>query len=735
MVGSSREKRHDAFRRRSVSDEPRLHPLEPGNGKAQLIPDEDLFPVTSAPILGFPYEQEEYSPPFDSGRYHDEHPLFDSGRHHRTYEEEDSPPFNGNRIYQRTEVSVEIHREPSNGSGSSKGDLAMCSRTASPPKLLETCTRAQSRTRHSVSLETVSPTERLAVTLEKRRVKSCESDLHEYDRLEITQFHRGPFYNADYDVMSEGGSPELRSKVRYNDTGSFEEVDEEHVQLLDITHDISSVDDVTMEDDDDTETLNGAQKYRELWNLRATFEEEEDFSDTIRMEDLTSPDEQSPEEQEQATTSELTTSFESNTDPVAEQDEGPPHDQGDGECHGDQCPGPSGEQRRKSSTTLLIPQLSYESRRQNYRGILTKRSGKKVEMPTTTNDNSFDSIETMDTDGDISEDTSRHGHTTSFESTTDNTDSTGEPQKDKDHKLQQMRGDSGYKSLETQQTLPGSSPPGPTPTHKAVAPRKQIQFVIEADEVLGAECKEMPLIKDKPTATSPTAAEGLHRSASQKNRDKSSFERRTAKTASKKRREYGRERQVVQILGSLANEGETDSRSDQLSGDSFDDGNVPPGNGGKFSVFTRFFKSQRKSSLSRDFSIDEKTDAIFQQFTRHDPNMDMSKLQVRRPSYSRQKLHRKTQSQEPPETEQIRHKLGPEMRSVSMGSDSSAGSIDRRLFKQESTEGEEYHVPSREKVEEWNTEVHSLSPTPRKDSVIHDIPIIKLPEGETGDMC
>ena len=699
---SSREQRHDAFRRRSVSDDPRMHPLEPGRGHSPSPPEEDLFPVTSAPILAQHYE-------------------------------DDVAPL-GYR-YQRTEVSVEVHREPSNGSGSvsSRGDLASGSRTTSPPKLLETASRASSRTRHSISLETVSPTERLAVSLEKRRVKSCESELHEYDRLEITQFHRGPFYNADYDVMSEGGSPELRSKVRYNDTGSFEEVNEEHMHILDI---VSSVEDITMEDDDDTETLNGAQKYRELWNLRATFEEEEDFSDTIRMEDLTSPDEQSPEEQEQATTSELTTSFESNTDPVAEQDEGHDHAEGEG-CEGNGCPGPS--QRRKSSSTLLIPQLSYESKRQNYKGILTRR-GKKVEMPKANNDNSFDSIET---DGEVSEDTSRHEvTTTSFESTTDNTDSTGEAQNP--HKLQQMRGDSGYKSLETQQTVgsidhqtpPGPTPPGPTPRPV----KKQIQFTIEGEDI-SKESQEYSHLIDtvnKPCATSPTEG-GPQRSPSQK---KTLFERRTAKTASKKRREYGREKQVQNVYESIANvEVETDSKSDQQSGDSFDD--IGPVGSGKFSVFTRFFRSQKKQAMQRDFSIDEKTDALFQQFTRYDPHLDKSAntLAVRRQSCpTRYRMHRRPTDPDP----QVRRrdKLSLEVRSVSMDSDSTCSTDRRHSLAQDSIEEEYQHQQGDRyrNLEDRRNQPPPRSPSQpppssRQESVIHDIPIIKLPEGDMSEIC
>ena len=478
------------------------------------------------------------------------------------------------------------------------------------------------------------------------------------------------------------------------------------------------------EESDDTETLNGAQKYREIWNLRATFEEEEDFSDTIRMEDMTSPD-QSPEEREQVTTS-YTTSFESNTEATPyfeESDQNMPSDSNLVER--------AMQTRRRSeilvntgSSNLLHP--NYENRRQTYRSILTKRL-QKMEPQTsqTSTDNSFDSVETVDTDGEIS-DTSRHEvTTTSFESTTDNTDSTGDSQT---HKLQQMKADSGYKSLETQK------PPKLS--------KKQIHFAIDQDSQdpednelktavsLDAEA----ILQHSPVSEFMQSRRSYRRTSSQG----SYFDRRTTKTASKKRREFSRERQMIHVYDSIC-EPETDSKSDQPSGDSFDENQAPS----KFSVFSRFFKShhreRREPRLQRDYSIDSKTDALFNEFIRVDPDLDPHNVSLRvrpRPLHYRARLTRKD-TQPSFELETIRrNKLTPEMRSVSMGSDSSASSsvaAARRLSPQDSFE-DNYTASRNESNTSKLREVQSRPSPTFQPSTIHEIPIIKLPEEEASGL-
>ncbi|XP_075218389.1 uncharacterized protein LOC142323095 isoform X2 [Lycorma delicatula] len=236
------------------------------------------------------------------------------------------------------------------------------------------------------------------------------------------------------------------SKVRYNDTGSLEEVNV--VNLVDYFVE----DDLMLHLESDKESIR--QQYKMLWQLRATFEEDEDKKHLLNtptappptpslksaapmelpdpnLQPQSSPD-QSPEME---ITGSHTTSFESNTEPLLDESgKWPPH-------------------------LLQLP--SYEARRQTYRNILSlrlhKMDARNQRHPhthqTSLEDTSFDSMDTADTEG-SSTDASRldqviKSHlsvaTTSFESTTDNTDSTSESQV---HRLHQLRADSGYRSLE-----------------------------------------------------------------------------------------------------------------------------------------------------------------------------------------------------------------------------------------------------------------------------------------------
>jgi hypothetical protein len=65
------------------------------------------------------------------------------------------------------------------------------------------------------------------------------------------------------------------SKVRYNDTGSIEQLNEDQLERLEIEK--FDIDSCHLSESDETDTINGSRKYRELWNLRATFEEEEEY--------------------------------------------------------------------------------------------------------------------------------------------------------------------------------------------------------------------------------------------------------------------------------------------------------------------------------------------------------------------------------------------------------------------------------------------------------------------------
>ncbi|KAH9515287.1 hypothetical protein Btru_014080 [Bulinus truncatus] len=653
-----------------------------------------------------------------------------------------------------------------------------CTETYTPPKsatLLRS--KVQQKTVYSHSLESANPSKQTRYR-NSRKVKSYGDDLEDHDVLKITEFSRGPFYNSDYDLILELGSP-TGSKVRYNDTGSLEQLNEgEFCPELD-------ADEITMveekkenehseDTEDSAETLNGTRKYRALWRLRATLEEDEECSDNVRMEDITSPDD-SPD-REQVTPN--TTSFESN-------------------AQSDPCPSDhrdSGIQFESTTTSRHGHQANflhpnYENRRQNYRNVLNHRFQRNNQS--TSVENSFDSVET---DGDVS-DTSRYEvTTTSFESstttTTENTDSTTESQASK---LRQMKADSGYKSLETQQQ--NSKELG----EQEVA-KWDLRMSVDCCEGISARRDSKPTVDGavgfamrRSSKAEIERLEGLHQErfnsgaaavavvleSASVHRDRRSsgnlviqkidaqrksppssttyFDRRNGKTASKKRREYSRERQTVQVYESI-NEPETDSRSDLHSGDSFEDSSIP----NKISVFARFFKSHtrghRSRYLVRDYSIDEKTNSIFNEFVRQEipttsrdaagagrDSTAAGRFGIRKsPRLSRHRLQRK--HTEPAmlceDRASRRDRLAPSMRSASLGSDSSASSA-RRISPQDSIEEEEDEIDEEmlhtRRIAAWsNSERKSpvtLAQRQMQSLTIQDrsIPIIKLPEEDQNE--
>ena len=587
----------------------------------------------------------------------------------------------------KTEIAVEVHHQQNHRVldkfvKSESLDGRKDFKAAHPQ-----CVRVNAIQKCSHSLDTTTPSQS-RVYRETRKVKSYE-DVPDYDVLKITEFSKGPCYNTDFEIISELGSS-LKCKVSYNDTGSLEQLNEEQVEYL---NDLD-LDSVMLGDSDETETLNGTQKYRELWNLRATLEEEDECSDTIRMEDMTSPEE-SPDREP------CTTSFESNAE--APSDAGV-SDQRDS--------GIQWESSIKASAKHLL-HPNYENRRQNYKSILTRRLQKAG--PNTSTENSFDSVET---DGDIS-DTSRYEvTTTSFESTTDNTDSTTESQTSR---LRQMKTDSGYKSLETQQSAKEGAEGERDISPGTYQAEKQIQKALQKSPQKSPEHVEEAGPSDSPKLLFKRCGNASH------------FERRNGKTASKKRRAYSRERQMVRVYESI-NEPETDSKSELPSGDSFEDNTVP----NKISVFARFFKfhsrEYRERYLTRDYSIDEKTNKIFNDFIRHD-SLDPTKCGVRRSPklHHRHRLQRK-HTEPVVGQEQRRNRLAPDMRSASLGSDSSASSV-RRPSPQDSIEEEECIELISGAPGTW--EAMETQEDPELASAakpVHDIPIIKLPEEETAEV-
>ena len=528
---------------------------------------------------------------------------------------------------QQHQVSVEVHHEP-----------PPCRFFPTSPSRLAVKTRDPHQSR---SFEVQSVTSKDMYV--QRRVKSYEMSEREHvenhDRLEITQFMRSTISNSHFDVMQEGVGGELKSKVRYNDTGSLEDLNDS-VPIDEIVTETLTVDDSETET---CSTINGQNpKYKDLWNLRATLEEEEDLSDTIRMEDMvTSPDDQSPEEKDPGTS--YTTSFESNTEPVIDPENLP------AELVSEDSEYPI------ASSNLLKPQ---QNRRQTYRTLLN-RHVKQTQSGQT-------SLDSMETDGEVS-DTSRHEvTTTSFESTTgtDNTDSTGDGSNAS--KLQQMRGDSGYKSLETQQSQGQND-------QLAKPPKRQIQFIIEkegpaAGIVVDTEYTEKSKSAKKlsPQSASAPIASTSGTSSHHKSSKHSTFDRRNGKTASKKRRDFHSERKsaAVKVHESIP-EPESDSHSDKPSGDSFETDN--PSQQRKPSLFSRFIKQKpsKKPSLTRDYSIDSKTNALFHEFLRHDPVLDNKGLHPPR-------LSDNTSSSVPASFDMTgggrRDRLSPEIRSASLGS-------------------------------------------------------------------
>nr|KAI8749683.1 ecdysone-induced protein 74EF-like [Biomphalaria glabrata] len=640
-----------------------------------------------------------------------------------------------------------------------------------PKKTLLLRSKAQHKTMYSHSLESANPS-RQKCYRNSRKVKSYGDDHEDHDVLKITEFSRGPFYNADYDIILELGSPTV-SKVRYNDTGSLEQLNDAEFSAELEVEEATVVEDKKEQErpddnEDSAETLNGTRKYRALWRLRATLEEDEECSDNIRMEDITSPDD-SPDREH---VTPATTSFESNaqSDPC-------PSDHRDSGIQFESTT----SSRPGHQANFLHP--NYENRRQNYRNVINNRFQRNNQS--TSVENSFDSVET---DGDVS-DTSRYEvTTTSFESstttTTENTDSTTESQASK---LRQMKADSGYKSLETQQQ--SSKECGEHETMKwdirmsvdcceGISARRDSKPIV--DGVVGfairrsskAEIERLeglhherpiagavasgiepsPLYRDSRHISSNVInakAEGPHKSPPSST---THFDRRNGKTASKKRREYSREKQTVQVYESI-NEPPTCSKPELHSGDSFEDSSIP----NKISVFARFFKSHsrghRSRYLVRDYSIDEKTNSIFNEFVRqeipttpHEPAgasreaTTTGRLGIRRsPRLHRHRLQRK--HTEPAllceDRASRRDRLAPSVRSSSLGSDSSASSA-RRISPQDSIEEEEDEIDEEvlhiRRIAAWSN-CHTRSPVTfvqrQLQSVTlqdRSIPIIKLPE-------
>lgn len=345
--------------------------------------------------------------------------------------------------------------------------------------------------------------------------------------------------------------------VMYNDTGSKEDVRDEDEPL-------SSPGLSESDQSEDAETVR--MQYRQLWELRATFEEEEETDSRTFGQDTAS--------QQSLPLSEHVVVVEEHVEtPPASEDEKQQQQQCGFSTSLESEPAEEGVPKGASGQLLGLPTAG-EVRRHNYKILLARRLQRRTESSA---DNSFDSMETDCSSTDASR---TEGVTTSsFDSTTDNTDG-GESQAH--HRLQQMKADSGYRSMESTN---GNKPPKLS--------RKHVGF--------------------------PEGEPGEPSTST------------TRRSALKKRRQFeGVCRQISDddsaAAAAAAAAGATPSSSTdavaELPEASYYDVR------GKISVFHRFFRSSRRSRgtskriLIRDYSIDPKTDALFKEFSRQDPVLE-----------------------------------------------------------------------------------------------------------------
>lgn len=254
---------------------------------------------------------------------------------------------------------------------------------------------------------------------------------------------------------------------------------------------------------------------------------------------------------------------------------------------------------------LHPPEQTYLGRRQCFQRLLNSR-GKTYLDANSSTEKSFDSFDTSTTDGPRSSESSRvEFTTTSFESSTTNE---SDSHSRRHHRLA-PKDDSGYKSTEANVGSPDQG--SPTSVHSAV-PQTSISFAIDCVD------------NKAPDKISPSIQSV----------------RKQDRTASRRRRDFqsrGAGPNNHNIITSCSSIELDTTDSNHLSGDSFDEN----GASSKYNVFYKFFHSNsrfgRHRQPKRDYSVDEKTDALFKEFTRYDPSYEnASQMQSPgRPRYSR----------------------------------------------------------------------------------------------------
>ena len=496
----------------------------------------------------------------------------------------------------------------------------------------------------------------------------------EHDRLHITEFVKLPLNAPHY--MHTSGSPPPHSPARYNDMGSFEELSEEVIDGI-------------VEDYSASRSELGVARVSDstkLWQLRSTFEEEDELSDSIHVHDSpsTDPDDVSANENAQVHPPPAI-----NTVNLRQGAPVPAAAQPLYDVHVSKEVTSRYTVRLTSKQDDLITSSSHgvtqlhpshstchysTQRRDNFRNMLQRRSDASflavtsaVQRRQQTNETSLDSFENMETDGDASESSRYEVTTTSFESstTTENTDSTGDSAS---HKLQQMRNDSGYKSIESTQqpqlhttttTLscaPASSHLQPLEGGKQA---RRLPRLVKAATIGEAEARRAPVAPQRLYSSAQTSvmyhqqqrdveAGAMGPSRSDPHRASHYHDRRSSRTASKKRRDFRSPRSHLQqpdvesqrhFIGPSVPEVESDSATEPpASGDSFEnqqsdvrgDAAVKPKAKASASV-------RRQLTMGRDFSIDERSSAIFNDFLRHDDKFDRKSPN----SHARRRVERK----------------------------------------------------------------------------------------------
>lgn len=239
----------------------------------------------------------------------------------------------------------------------------------------------------------------------------------------------------------------------------------------------------------------------------------------------------------------------------------------------------------KAENLLQPPEQSYVNRRQQFQRILTnRRRGNVIFDPYTSTERSFDSFDTSTTDGAHSSESSRvEVTTTSIDSTTTN-DSSADSYT-KRQIMRENKDDSGYKSLE--QRIPAS----PTP---CIVISSTMETPAALNDRLASPSALVPSHYTRPIASRRQTFQAWSI------KDRPSLNIRTSFSS-------------FELETTDSNMASCESTEDRLES-------------GKPGAFLSVYPSgsSRRQMMQRDYSVDEKTDAIFKEFARYDPKYDVT---------------------------------------------------------------------------------------------------------------